>query len=56
VTMADQRDWELRPCGAGMCKYESLIDGTLDICDIADMNDFLDAKAENEARWHDAQK
>lgn len=54
--MAEQRDWELRPCGAGMHKYESLLDGTLDICDVADMNEWLDVKAENEARYYDAMK
>ena len=54
--MANQRDWELRPCGAGMCKYESLLDCTLDIVDIADMNEWLDAKSENEARYYDALK
>jgi hypothetical protein len=56
VQMAEQRDWELRPCGAGMHKYESLLDGTLDICDVADMNEWLDVKAENEARYYDAMK
>ena len=52
--MASGDDWVLRPVGAGMCRYESLIDGTLDICDIADMNDYLDAKQENEARYYEA--
>jgi hypothetical protein len=32
-----------------MCKYESLKDGTLDLADIALMNDALSVKAENEA-------
>lgn len=31
-----------------MCKYESLIDGTLDLADIALMNDALDVVADNE--------
>ncbi|WP_374758871.1 DUF6889 family protein [Acinetobacter johnsonii] len=31
-----------------MCKYESLIDGTLDLFDIALMNDALDVVADNE--------
>ena len=32
----------------GLCKYESLKDGTLDLCDIALMNDALACKADNE--------
>jgi hypothetical protein len=44
----------LRPVGAGMCRYESLIDGTLGLEDIARMNDFLLVKAENEWRAHEA--
>lgn len=31
-----------------MCKYESLIDGTLDLNDMALMNDGLDVIADNE--------
>jgi hypothetical protein len=37
----------------GMCAYESLRNGTLGLCDIADMNDELDARAEN--RWRAAE-
>ncbi|EPY9203199.1 MULTISPECIES: DUF6889 family protein [Morganella] len=32
-----------------MCRYESLLDGTVSLADIALMNDFLDVEAENEA-------
>jgi hypothetical protein len=39
-----------------MCKYESLIDGTLDIMDVARMNDYLDVKSENERRYRKAQE
>lgn len=38
----------LRPVARGMCKYESLLDGTLGLTDIALMNDYLDVQAENE--------
>ena len=31
-----------------MCKYESLIDGTLGLADLALMNDALDVQDENE--------
>jgi len=39
-----------------MCRYESLTDGTLDLADIARMNDELDAVAENERRVYEASK
>jgi len=39
-----------------MCKYESVIDGTLSLADIATMNQVLDVKAENEARYMEANK
>lgn len=34
-----------------MCHYESLKDGTLDLADVALMNDALDVMAENERRY-----
>lgn len=43
-------DWLLRPAIEGVCKYESLKDGTLDLEDIARMNDALTVKYENERR------
>lgn len=33
-----------------MCKYESLKDGTLDLYDVATMNEYLDVDAENRSR------
>lgn len=33
-----------------MCLYESLIDGTLDLVHVAEMNDFLDVEEENRRR------
>jgi hypothetical protein len=44
----------MRPILAGMCKYESAIDGTLTLNDFADMNDALDVRAENEHRAMEA--
>jgi hypothetical protein len=44
----------MRPVLRGMCRYESLIDGTLSLADVALMNDFLDVTDENEARYRDA--
>lgn len=34
---------------AHICKYESLLDGTLSLYDIALMNDALQVKADNQA-------
>ncbi|MGM1003055.1 DUF6889 family protein [Acinetobacter haemolyticus] len=38
----------MRPVIKGMCKYESLKNGELDLYDIALMNDALDVVADNE--------
>lgn len=40
----------MRPVMEGVCRYESLTDGKLDLADFARMNDWLDLKADNEAR------
>lgn len=39
----------LAPALAGVCRYESIIDGTLGLHDIALMNDAMAVKADNEA-------
>jgi len=44
----------MRPIIAGLCKYESAIDGTIDLFDISRMNDALDVQNENERRHHEA--
>lgn len=49
--MPDGEDWLLRPVLEGCCRYESLLDGTLDLEDVARLNDALDVRAENEARY-----
>jgi hypothetical protein len=46
----------MRPVLRGMCKMESLLDGTLSLEHVALMNDALDVRDENEARWHAANK
>jgi hypothetical protein len=48
--MASEEDWLMRPVLEGVCKYESLIDGTLSLSDIACMNDAIDVRNENERR------
>lgn len=47
-------DWVLRPVMNGLIKYESLLDGTLTINDVALLNDAIDVKIENELRYKDA--
>lgn len=43
----------MRPVLNGMCRYESLINGTLTLWDLAEMNDALDVQAENDRRWRE---
>lgn len=38
----------MRPVRKGLCRYESLFDGSLSLTDIALMNDDLDCAADNE--------
>lgn len=52
--MAGNKDWLLRPVVDGLCRYESLKDGSLDLADIALMNEALDVRAENERRFRKA--
>jgi hypothetical protein len=54
--MEDGEDWIMKPAIAGVCKYESLKDGTLDLEDVARMNAALDVKAENERLYRKAQE
>jgi hypothetical protein len=44
----------MRPVVEGMIKYESLLSTTLDLADIARMNDALDVRLENERRYRKA--
>ena len=54
VRLADGMDFLMRPVLRGLCRYESLKDGTLDLCDIADLNDALTAMDENAHRAAEA--
>lgn len=47
ASLPNGEDWLLRPVVRGMCRFESLKDGTLDLTDIALMNDSLDVIDEN---------
>ncbi len=46
----------MRPVIRGMCRFESLKDGSIDLCDIALMNEALDAMDENASRANEASK
>jgi hypothetical protein len=48
--MESGEDWLLRPVLTGMCRYESLKNGKIDLGDIARMNDALSVSDENQAR------
>lgn len=48
----------MRPVHAGYIPYTSLKDGSVDLADIARMNDWLDINADNKARirkWEENQ-
>ncbi|WP_413207760.1 DUF6889 family protein [Rhodospirillum sp. A1_3_36] len=48
--MATGEDWLYRPVLAGCCRVESLFDGSLTLADVADLNEALDVRDENERR------
>lgn len=48
--MACEEDWLMRPVLRGMCRYESIKDGTIDLLDVVKMNEALDVEAENQRR------
>ena len=48
--MTSKEDMLLRPVLRGMCKYESLKDGSLTLLDIVKMNEAIDVEAENVRR------
>lgn len=52
--MPDGEDWLWRPVAEQMCKYESVIDGTLGLEDLATMNDILSVRFENQRRLQEA--
>lgn len=52
--MPDDEDWIMQPVLEGLCKYESLLDCTLDLEDIARLNDAINVKYENQARYRRA--
>jgi hypothetical protein len=54
--LPDGADWLLRPVERGFCKYESLVDGTLGLEHVAEMNDAIVVADENQRRIIEALK
>jgi hypothetical protein len=54
--MADGEDLMMRPVMRGMCSYEGLKDGTIDLYDILLMNEAIDVERENQIRVAEAQE
>lgn len=50
--MGSGEDWLMRPVLRGMCRYESLTNCSIDLYDVARMNDAIDVQDENERRMH----
>jgi hypothetical protein len=48
--LPDGEDFVRRPVQAGLISYVALTDGSVDLADIARMNDWIDIKADNDAR------
>lgn len=47
-------DFLMRPVIRGLCRYESVVDGTLGLEDFAVMNEAVDAQDENAHRAQEA--
>lgn len=47
-SLPDGEDWLMRPVIAGLCKFESLKDGSIDLADLALMNDALQVQQDNQ--------
>ncbi|MDP3351811.1 MAG: hypothetical protein Q8S92_22730 [Hydrogenophaga sp.] len=56
MSLPGGEDWLLAPVLAGMCRFESLRDGTLGLEDLGLMNDALAVKADNEALAYELAK
>jgi hypothetical protein len=56
LSIPDGGNFLARPVLNGLCKYESLIDGTLGLDDLAEMNEWLDVRDENDARAEEAHR
>lgn len=54
VSLSTGEDWLMRPVMEGLCRYESLKDGSLDLVDVALLNESIDVRDENQDRMHAA--
>lgn len=52
--MNESEDWIMMPVLEGLCKYESLLDCSLDLEDVARMNEAITVKYENQHRYRKA--
>lgn len=52
--MVEGEYWIMRPVLEGLCHYESLINGALDLADVSRMNEAIDVRNEIRARVEDA--
>ncbi len=56
-TLPEGESFLMRPVDAGYIPYTALKDGSVDLADVARMNDWLDLKADNDyriAKWREA--
>lgn len=51
MSLPGGEDWLMRPVLRGLCRYESLINGEIDLEDVARMNDAITVQDENERRF-----
>lgn len=54
--MPDGTDWLMKPVLRGLCRYESLTDGSLTLLDLGRLNDALEVQDENERRLLEARQ
>lgn len=52
--MTSRRDWLYRPVLEGILKAESLLDGSVDLAFISELNESLDVRNENSIRAREA--
>ena len=56
ISLGDEIDFIMKPVLRGLCKYESMIDGTLSIYDVSLLNATIDVYDENQLRYSESQQ
>ena len=56
LEMSGKEDYVMRPIRHGYCRFESVIDGTLDLIHIAIMNEAIDVAIANNERLTEANR